>query len=378
MSQTSLPSKPPLEVGVILYNLGGPTSLEAVRPFLRNLFLDPEIIRIPLPGIIGRLFPRRLFAEFVSWRRTPKVIPNYREIGGKSPLLERSQEQADALEAELNRRFAPRVQFHVRLGMRYWHPFTIEAGDEFRTQGIEQVFLLPLYPQYSRTTTGSSFKEWRDLQRGRYNQRFRVTSVKDYHQHPRYIAAINERIDATIQERFTEEERASLHFLFSAHGTPTSDVEEGDPYSHQIAATVAEVMARRGNDYPYHLSFQSRVGPVKWLEPYTQDALRRLGSEGVRNLLVIPVAFVTDHIETLHELDIELREVAEANNIHRYEVMYALNANPLFIAAMADVVEERYAGRLGPSVRSEIIQPSFPQPNSSPPNAPQSYHEEQK
>ena len=344
------PTKSPREIGVILHNLGGPTSLDAVRPFLRNLFLDPEIIRIPLPGIIGRLFPRRLFAEFVSWRRTPKVIPNYREIGGKSPLLERSQEQADALEVELNRRFTPGVRFRVRLGMRYWHPFTVQTADEFRTEGIEEIFLLPLYPQYSRTTTGSSFKEWRDLQRKRYNRRFRVTSVKNYHLHPRYIAAINERIDTTIAERFTEEERSTLHFLFSAHGTPISDVKEGDPYSHQIAATVAAVMAARADDYPHHLSFQSRVGPVKWLEPYTQDALRRLGAEGVRNLLIIPVAFVTDHIETLHELDIELREVAEENNIHRYEVMYALNANPLFIAAMADVVEERYAGRLGPSV----------------------------
>ncbi len=358
MSQPNPPShESPRDIGVILYNLGGPTSLEAVRPFLRNLFLDPEIIRIPLPGIIGRLFPRRLFAEFVSWRRTPKVIPNYAEIGGKSPLLERSQEQASALEVELNRRFTPALRFRVRLGMRYWHPFTVEAADEFREQGIEQLFLLPLYPQYSRTTTGSSFKEWRDLQKKRYNRRFRVTSVKNYHLHPSYIAAINERIDATIRERFTPEERASLHFLFSAHGTPISDVEEGDPYSHQIAATVSEVMKGRGDDYPHHLSFQSRVGPVKWLEPYTQDALRRLGSEGVRNLLVIPVAFVTDHIETLHELNIELREVAEKNNIHRYEVNYALNDNPLFIAAMADVIEERYGGRFGAAAQPDAGQP---------------------
>ncbi len=334
------------QIGIILHNLGGPTSLDAIRPFLTNLFLDPEIIKIPLPGPFGRFFPRRLFAEFVARRRTPKVTPNYEAIGGKSPLVERTEEQARALEAELNRRFSGSARFYVRLGMRYWHPFTREAAAEFRSLGINTLFLMPLYPQYSRTTTGSSFKEWRDLHRDQYARSFHVKSVKDYYRHPRYVEAINERIDATIRERFSQEERKGLHLLFSAHGTPIADVEAGDPYSQQIATTVQEVMNARGNDLPYSVSFQSRVGPVKWLEPYTQDALARLGQEGVRSLLVIPVAFVTDHIETLHELDIELREVAEHAGIHKYEVMYALNDSPLFIAALADLVEARYGGQL--------------------------------
>lgn len=336
------------QIGVILHNLGGPTSLDAVRPFLKNLFLDPEIIRIPLPGILGRLFPRRLFAEFVSRRRTPQVIPNYAAIGGKSPLVERTEEQARALEAELNQRFSGEARFHVRLGMRYWHPFTREAADEFRNLGIDKLFLMPLYPQYSRTTTGSSFKEWRNLNRDTYRRYFRVKSVKDYHRHPRYVQAINERIDATLRDRFTSEEREGLHLLFSAHGTPMSDVEAGDPYSGQIAETVQAVMELRGHDYPHSISFQSRVGPVKWLEPYTQDALARLASEGVRRVLVVPVAFVTDHIETLHELDMELREVAEHAGIHKYEVMYALNDSPVFIAALADLVEARFSQELRP------------------------------
>jgi ferrochelatase len=334
------------KIGVILHNLGGPTSLDAIRPFLTNLFLDPEIIRIPLPGILGRLFPRRLFAEFVARRRTPKVRPNYEMIGGKSPLLERSVEQARALEAELNRRFAGTAEFTVKLGMRYWHPFTSETADELRREGIKDIFLLPLYPQYSRTTTGSSFKEWRDLHRSRYARAFRVKSVKDYHLQRSYIDAINDRIDATLRDRFSEEERRGLHILFSAHGTPIADVEAGDPYSKQIAATVAEVMRARGDDYPHHLSFQSRVGPVKWLEPYTQDMLARLGAEGVRSLLVVPIAFVTDHIETLHELDIELRHVAVEAGITKYEVMYALNDSPRFISALAEVIEARYAAEL--------------------------------
>jgi len=329
------------DIGIILLNLGGPTSTDAIRPFLRNLFLDPEIIRIPLPKALAWMFPRRLFAEVVSRVRTPKVRPNYEQIGGKSPLLERTEEQRTALEHELNRRFLRTARFHVRMGMRYWHPFTVEAADEFRDNGIRDVFLLPLYPQYSRTTTGSSFKEWRDLNRDRYSRWFRVRSVKNYHLHTRYIAAINDRIDATIRERYSEDERRGLHFLFSAHGTPIAEVEAGDPYSHQILATVEAVMSARGNDHPHHLSFQSRVGPVKWLEPYTQDALRRLAGDGVRSLLVVPIAFVTDHVETLHEIDIELREVAEHAGIHKYEVMHALNDSSIFIASLADVVQQR-------------------------------------
>jgi ferrochelatase len=173
-----------------------------------------------------------------------------------------------------------------------------------------------------------------------------VKSARDYFLHPAYISAINERIDATLAQKFSPEERQDLHFLFSAHGTPIADVEAGDPYSRQIAETISAVMKARGGDYPYHESFQSRVGPVKWLEPYTQDMLARLGAEGVKKLLVIPVAFVTDHIETLHEIDIELREVAHHAGIEKYEVMFALNDTPIFITALADVIESRYGREL--------------------------------
>lgn len=334
------------QIGVILHNLGGPTSLDAIRPFLTNLFLDPEIIKVPLPGPLGRLFPRRLFAEFVARRRTPKVMPNYEMIGGKSPLVERTEEQARALEEELNRRYKGEAQFHVRLGMRYWHPFTKVAAEEFQQMKVDYIFLLPLYPQYSRTTTGSSFKEWRDLHRKEFRRRFKVKSIKAYHLHPGYIRAINDRIDATLRDRFTPAEREGLQFLFSAHGTPMSDVRAGDPYSQQIAETVGAVMEARGHDYPHRLSFQSRVGPVKWLEPYTQDMLAKLGEEGARHVLIVPVAFVTDHIETLHELDIELRHEAVEAGIVKYEVMYALNAEPPFITALADIVSERFSKEL--------------------------------
>lgn len=336
-------------IGVILFNLGGPDSLEAIEPFLTNLFLDPDLIRIPLPKMLQPLFPRSAFARFVARRRTPRVRPNYELIGGRSPLVDRSREQAQALERELNRRFEGTARFHVRLGMRYWHPFTRAAADEFRALGVRDVFLMPLYPQFSRTTTGSSFKEWRDLHREKFGRWFRVKAAKDYHVHPRYVAAINDRIDATIRECVPEIDRPDLHLLFSAHGTPISEVLAGDPYSLQIRATVQAVMQARNHDRPWHLSFQSRVGPVKWLEPSTVDMIGRLGGEGVRSLLVVPIAFVTDHIETLHELGIELREIAEKAGIHSYHVMLPLNDNPDYVGAMADIIQARYARDLIPA-----------------------------
>ncbi len=328
---------PVRRVGVILHNMGGPTTPGAIRPFLRNLFLDQEIIHLPWPLSGGVL--RRLFAEMVARTRTPKVRPNYEQIGGYSPIIERTREQATALERELNLRFEGEMEFTVRMGMRYWYPFTREALEEFVTSGIEEVFLLPLYPHFSRTTTGSSLKDFEELHTEHYGNRFSVRTVRHYHLEPRYIEAISDRIDATLAEKFTEAERTGLHLLFSAHGTPIADVKAGDPYSHHIRETVEAVMQRRGNDYPHHLSFQSRVGPVKWLEPYTQDRLKQLADDGVRTVMVVPIAFVTDHIETLHEIDIELREIALHAGIERYETMLALNDSPLFISALADVVE---------------------------------------
>lgn len=321
------------KLGVILLNLGGPNSLEDVQPFLENLFSDPEIIDIPF----GKIF-RKPLARFISNRRSVVVQKKYAEIGGKSPIVDRTRKQARALEASLNAYYDGSVRCIVETGMRYWHPFTQAAIERLQEEKMQTVFLLPLYPHYSSTTTGSSFKEWRDIQRT-MKTRFKTYSAYSYHVHPTYIQALNERIDAALKLFSTLD--APIHFLFSAHGTPMKLVERGDPYSKQIEATVDAVMKARNFDYSFHLSYQSKVGPARWLEPNTEQQTRELATSGVKRLLVIPVAFVSDHIETLHELDIELRALALDSGIMEFHVMPALNDSPLFIECLKEIITKK-------------------------------------
>ncbi len=317
--------------GVVLLNMGGPTSLDSVRPFLENLFLDEEIISF---GPMN--FARKPLARFIAKRRAEIVKKNYAMIGGKSPIRELSEQQAAALKNTLETRFGA-GNVLVEVGFSYWHPFIEEAFQRLDSAGIEHVFLMTLYPHYSKTTTGSCFKTWRNLHRRRGNRRFKVQSVKMYPVNAKFVAAINQRIDEALLE-FPADERHSVHIQFSAHGTPVSLVKQGDPYSFQIRDTVEAVMKLRGNDLPYHLSFQSKVGPAKWLEPNTEDKTKELGAAEVKNLLVVPVAFVTDHIETLHELGIELRHTAKEAGIERFVVTKGLNDGDLYISALADEI----------------------------------------
>ncbi|MBR9975268.1 MAG: ferrochelatase [Bacteroidetes bacterium] len=326
-------------LGVILLNMGGPTSLDAVRPFLENLFLDREIISFgPLE------FARRPLAKFIAKKRAEIVKVNYAMIGGKSPIAELSLAQAEALEKALAAHYGSDVRVRVKVGFSYWHPFIAEAMEALEKDGFTNVFLMPLYPHYSKTTTGSCFKTWRDLHRARGNRAFSVQSVKAYPLEDSFVDAINERIDEGLQ-LFPEERRAGVTLLFSAHGTPVKLVEQGDPYSFQIRATMEEVMSRRGDGLPYHLSFQSKVGPAKWLTPDTVDKTKELAASGVRDLLVIPIAFVTDHIETQHELGIDLREDAAHAGIEHFHVMPALNASPKYISALAGQIIRRMERR---------------------------------
>lgn len=335
-------------LGVVLLNMGGPTSLDAVRPFLENLFLDREIISF---GPVE--FARTPLAKFIAKRRAEKVRENYRMIGGKSPIAELSRAQADALHRRLAAHYGAELPIRVEVGFSYWHPFIAEALEHLRDDGFTNVFLMPLYPHYSKTTTGSCFKTWRDLHRRHGNRLFRVQSVKAYPLEDDFIEAFNERIDEGLQ-RFPEERRGQVHLLFSAHGTPVSLVEEGDPYSHQIRATMEEIMRRRDHDLPYHLSFQSKVGPATWLTPDTVDKTKELAATGVRDLLVIPIAFVTDHIETLHELGIELREDAEEAGIEHFHVMPALNSSERYINALAVQIIRRMERRAALASRAVI------------------------
>ncbi len=308
-----------MKTAVVIFNLGGPDSLEAIEPFLFNLFSDRDIFNLP--------FGQKLFAKIISSRRAPKVAEEYKLIGGKSPINEWTEIQRKMLEEKLQ---SYDSNISVFTAMRYWNPITKDVAEEIKSQNFDRIVLLPLYPHYSISTTGSSFNEWDRCYTATNEKVFRVNN---YQTNPSYISALNERIDKTIL-RFSEEIRKDIQLVFSAHGTPISMVKSGDPYSHQIKETMDAVMLQRNFSHPHHLCFQSKVGPVKWLTPATDTMIEDLSKEGKKHLLIIPISFVSDHVETSFELDIEYRHVADNNNIKTYIVMEGLNDSELFINAL--------------------------------------------
>ncbi|HRH45644.1 MAG TPA: ferrochelatase [Pyrinomonadaceae bacterium] len=313
------------KVGVVLLNLGGPDSLDAVEPFLFNLFNDPEIINFPL----SFLFRKRL-AKLISSRRAPSIQEQYAKIGGKSPIVDLTNKQAEILEKNLQ---AKGVDAKVYVAMRYWRPFTEDVIEQIEKDGIKRIVLLPLYPQFSKATTGSSFKEWERLTNGK----FQTQKVEHYYDFAPYLDSIIERINQTF-ERFPAEKRDLVYILFSAHGTPMKLVREGDPYSGQICETVTAVKERGGWKNEHTLCFQSKVGPQKWLTPSTPAVIEELAAKGVKNMLVVPIAFVSDHLETLFELDHEYGRLAKEKGVEQYEVMEGLNDSELFAESLAQLV----------------------------------------
>jgi ferrochelatase len=321
-------------IGVVLFQLGGPDSGDAVEPFLYNLFSDPDIIDFPLSSIA-----RRPLARLIARSRARHVSGHYAEIGGRSPILEHTLGQAAALERELRNNDA--LDARVVVAMRYWHPFTAEAIAQLRPHAPEEIVLLPLYPQYSRTTTGSSLNEW--------NRRFRPSDgwrpephmVREYHTDPDFIqamvAAVNQSL-AAFPHPVTE-----LDFVFSAHSLPVSVVKAGDPYQEQVERTCDLVWERGGWPGRRHLCYQSKVGTSKWLAPSMHETLEALAAAGSRHILVVPISFVSDHVETLHEIDIEYRQVAERLGIADFRLMPGLNSAPGFIAALAKLVRAKLA-----------------------------------
>jgi ferrochelatase len=320
-------SKEHSKIAVVLLQFGGPDSLDAVEPFLYNLFSDPDIFELPF----GPRF-QRFVAGQISKRRAPSVAKKYAEIGGKSPIVEKTNEQVLALQRFFDEHH-PQLNVTVRLVGRYWKPFTKDAMRELVLDGIQNIVLLPLYAQYSKTNACSSFNEW-DRELTNQHAHFHERRVREYYKHPKYLEALNARIDEGLTQ-FENPEKVFL--LFSAHGTPVDMVERGDPYAHQIRETMEMLMSLRGHDKHYTLSFQSKVGPKQWLTPSTTQTIKDLGKLGIKNVLVIPIAFVSDHIETLHELDIEERHTANAAGITNYHIMTGLNDHPLFIECLADV-----------------------------------------
>lgn len=333
-----VPSDPlPIErgdrIGVVLLNLGGPDQPADVAPFLYNLFMDPAIIDMP----VGRTM-RHWLSRFIAKTRAKSVGKDYEIIGGGSPINRLTREQSQALERLLNKQYGAGndIEFSTYIAMRYWHPFTEEATAKMQEDGINKVVLLPLYPQYSKTTTGSSFIYWWALEEAGEIPRWPTTSVFEYATNPKYIQALSERIDEGLQ-RFPHRMRDKVRLLFSAHGTPVKEMKERrDPYCCLIHSTVDRVMAYRENDRPFYVSFQSKVGPAEWLTPSTPDQLKKMAEDGHTAVLIIPIAFVTDHIETAYELDVEVRAEAEHFGIEHYEVTSGLNCHPLFIEALAE------------------------------------------
>ena len=309
------------KTAILLLQMGGPDSLEAVEPFLYNLFSDRDIIKI------GPAFLQPLIARFISRRRSRKVVDYYRQIGGKSPLRELTEQQAVELEQVLG------DGYRCFVAMRYWKPDTIEALAAIKGEGINRVIALSLYPHYSRATSGSSFNE---LERVRANSpaHFEFKYIRQFFDHPLYIAALAEKIELGLNG-FAD--RASVQLVFSAHGLPQSFIDNGDPYLGHIQETV-RLVTERFSGVSHHLAFQSRAGPVKWLEPSTEATIKTLAESGCKNMLMVPLSFVSDHIETLYEIDIQYREEALQLGISDFRRTESLNSSPSFIACLSDLI----------------------------------------
>jgi ferrochelatase len=331
------PLKPRL--AIVLFNLGGPDRPESIRPFLLNLFRDPAILRVPF-------FVRPFLARIIARARVAPATVNYAYIGGKSPLLELTMQQARSLEAAL-----PELDAQCFVAMRYWHPFSEEVAREVAAWKPDRVLLLPLYPHYSTTTVGSSVRAWREAA-AKVGLVAPVTTLCCWFDDPGYAAAIAAMVAGSYdQARSGLDPAIPLRVLFSAHGLPEIIVKSGDPYQYQIERSVEAVLGAWGrSDVDWAVCYQSRATPQKWIGPSTEDEIARAARDKTA-VLVVPIAFVSDHSETLVELDIEYRELADHAGVPGYFRAPAPNSDPRFIAAVADLVRRTCAH--GPGLCSQ-------------------------
>jgi protoporphyrin/coproporphyrin ferrochelatase len=315
--------------GVLLFNLGGPETIRDVRPFLYNLFSDPEIIRIKSD------IARKTLAWFIASVRHRKSQNLYRQIGGGSPLGRITEQQAAALGSRLESMGVPA---HIYVGMRCSRPFIDDAVKQIMLDGITRLVLLPLFPQYSLTTTGSCLKHFQSLRmKHELGSRMEICTVESWYDEPLYVESMADRIRAGLSG-FSPDSKEKIHLLYSAHSIPARYIEDGDPFLEQTQRTVASIDRQLGDAYPSTLAFQSKVGPVKWLGPSTKDVLIEMGRKKTGKVLAVPVSFVSDHIETLQELDIAYRELAGQSGIGEFRRADSLNLYPRFIDALANIV----------------------------------------
>lgn len=328
-----LPVEEGERVGVVCMSLGGPETLDDVEAFLYSLLMDPAMLDLPVGGGL-----RHCFCRLVATYKADAIRNEYELIGGSSPLNALTREQARDLEAYLNRHYGKPtgVDFRTYVGMRHAGPSCEDAAARMAEDDVDRVVLLPLYPQYSVATSGSALAYWKALEdQGKIASR-PTTAAPEYAANPKFIQALSELIDGGLQ-RFPRDHRSDVQLLFSAYGTPLHKRRyRKDPYCCLVHSTVQQVMEHRGHDRPYHTAFQNWSGLRKGLSPTTAETIERLAQDDAPSLLMVPVSFVTDHLQTSYGLDIALREHAETVGIHRYEVTSGLNTHPLFIEALSE------------------------------------------
>lgn len=315
------------KLGLVLLNMGGPDSLAAVEPFLYNLFSDRELISLPGGGLL-----QKPFAKLISHFRAKHVRLNYQDIGGSSPLRRWTETQADGIAARLGEHVKPYV------AMRYWHPFADEALLQMKADGVKRAVVLSMYPHYTRATTGSSINDFRRRAEAVYPE-LQFTVIEQWYDWPGYLDALATRIQQGL-EQFHELLRDDVRILFSAHALPQKFIDRGDPYLKHVTATVEGVMERVAHPH-WQIAFQSRSGPVQWMEPDSLEIIKKEGAAGHSAMLVVPISFVSDHIETLHEVDIEYRNLAHEHGIQHFLRASSLNDGDDFLQALTMLVQKR-------------------------------------
>ena len=312
-----------MKKAIILFNLGGPDKLENVEPFLFNLFNDPAILDLPT-------FLRYPLAKLISNRRAPVAKKIYAELGGSSPILKLTREQSDALEIKLNQT-QEEDEYKCFIIMRCWNPRAKDVIKDVQLYGPEEIVLMPLYPQYSAATSGSSIKEWKDVCK-KNNYHVKTSTICCYPTDQNFINAHTKEIIKKIKDL------KNFKLIFSAHGLPEKNIKKGDPYQWQVEQSVKKIVESLSDEnLDWILSYQSRVGPLKWIGPSTETIIIENSKIG-KHIVLVPIAFVSEHSETLVELDIEYKEIADANGCKNYTRVPALGINEDFIKAMSELI----------------------------------------